>query len=559
MTELIDKKTKDALVPLFKSMGGDVRLVFFTQQEPPCPACREQRLILEEVAALSERLTLEIHDFVADGRMAARYGIDKIPALAVIGARDFGIRFFGMTAGYEFTSLIEGILLAASGKSGLPPEFEQLVNRINEPVHIQVMTTVTCPYCPDAVHAAFQLAMANDNIRADMVEVGSLPLVSNKYAVSGVPKTVINEVFHVEGAMPVDRLFMEVLKAVKPEDYARLEDARREARPGRRARKAEEGRDYELIIVGGGPAAMSAAVYAARKDLDVLLVSRDVGGQMNYTAEIDNYLGLPGLSGHELTELFRNHAESYPVAMKLGENVAVIKKDGDRFSVTMADGSSFAGNAVIYTAGKEYRRLGIPREEMFIGKGIAFCATCDAPLYRGKKVAVVGGGNSAFTAARDLMNFATEVHVIHRRGEFTADESLQRKVSGAINVFLHPGMLVREILGGSRFEGIRMISTDGEKREELRVDGMFLEIGLEPNTAPVSGLIALNERREIPVNARNETALDGFFAAGDCTDVFEKQICIAVGDGAKAALSAHRYLNERGLTRSRAKSEEVWG
>lgn len=523
-----------------------VKLLFFTQ-EYACPPCAQQRQLLEELASLSEKIELQVYDFVSNGNEAKIYGIDKMPATAVLGEKDYGIRFYGLTAGYEFTSLLESILMVSTGFSGLTPQLEGLVKGIKEKVHLQVLVSLTCPYCMQIVHVADQFAFVNENIRADMIEVSQFPQLAQKYDVTGVPKTVINELYSFEGALPAGNVYLEVLKAVKPEEYSRLEEALRELRGTRKATVAEERHLYDILIIGGGPAAMSATIYAVRKGLDTALIAKKWGGQITYTASVENYLGMPTISGPEMVETFRAHLESYPVAEAFGVNVVRVEKEGKAFAVVTEDKRRFTARSVIYCAGKEYRRLGVPLEERFVGKGIGFCATCDAPLYRGKRVAVVGGGNSAFTALRDLLNFASEIHLIHRRKEFRADDVLVEEARQAKNVTFHTSMVVRSFLGKYKLTGVRLESVDGKERFDLNVDGVFLEIGLAPNTGPLKGLVGLNNRGEVPVNKDQSTAVEGLFAAGDVTDVEEKQISIAVGQGASAALTAYKHLMEKRL------------
>jgi alkyl hydroperoxide reductase subunit F len=242
----------------------------------------------------------------------------------------------------------------------------------------------------------------------------------------------------------------------------------------------------------------------------------------------------------------------------LGKKVVKVSRNSDFFSVALEDGTIFNGHAVVYCAGKEYTRLGVPGEDRFIGRGIAFCATCDAPLYRGKRVAVVGGGNSAFTAVRDLTGFASHIYLIHRSDVFKADPALVSQVRTMKNVTFMPFTTVREFLGRDSLTGVRLARLDGTQPEDLIIDGVFLEIGLTPNSDPVKDLIALNEKGEVPVTKENATALPGLFAAGDVTDNTEKQIAIAVGDGARAALTAHRYLLDKELTRSLVSVGDTW-
>jgi alkyl hydroperoxide reductase subunit F len=557
MSKLIDEKAKTELQPVLAALVNQVRLVFFTQ-ENACPGCAAQEELLKDLSALSEKLKLEIYDFVLNGDQVINYKIDKIPATAVIGERDYGIRFYGLTAGYEFASLLEAIIMLSSGRSDLDPQLEELVKNIKAPVHMQVMVTLTCPYCPNMVHVAQQFAFVNENIRADMVEASEFPQLAQKYQVTGVPKTIVNETNSFEGALPAPAAYLEIIKAVNPEEYKRIEEDIRQAQGARKTKEAEQDHEYEIAIVGGGPAAMSAAIYAARKGLDVALVAKKLGGQVNYTGAIDNYLGLSGISGAEMTESFRNHMEKQPLAEAIGINVSKVENNDSEFTLLTEDNRRFKARSVIYCTGKEYRRLGVPGEEQFIGKGIGFCATCDAPLYQNKRVAVVGGGNSAFTSARDLINFASEIHLIHRKNEFRADASLIQEVKAAKTVTFHTPMKVKAFLGTDKLTGVRLESVDGQEKLDLLVDGVFLEIGLTPNSDPLKDLIELDKFGQVPVNRDQSTKIKGLFAAGDITDVEEKQISVAVGQGALAALSAYKYLLENKLSKSQNVKKESW-
>ena len=288
------------------------------------------------------------------------------------------------------------------------------------------------------------------------------------------------------------------------------------------------------------------------------MIANKFGGQITYTATVENYLGFPQIGGQDMTTLFRNHMENYQVAEVLGINVTSIIKDGMGFIARTEDNRNYKARSIIYCAGKEYKKLGVPGEEKFIGKSIGFCATCDAPLYSGKRVAVVGGGNSAFTSVRDLLNFASEIHLIHRRNEFRADEALVKEVLNAGNIKIHTPMMVDSFLGAEKLTGVRLVSADKKDKITIDVDGVFLEIGLTPNTLPIKKLTKLNKWGEIPIKRDQGTEVSGLFAAGDVTDVTEKQISIAVGDGAKAALAAHRYLVENKLTKSKVGVKDTW-
>ncbi|MBI5743068.1 MAG: FAD-dependent oxidoreductase [Elusimicrobia bacterium] len=557
MEKIISGEAERDLRRLLAGLDKPVRLLFFKQKGFSCPSCSHQEQLLLELCGLSGKLKLEIRDPVLDGDIAMNYKIARAPATAVLGERDYGIRFYGVTGGYEFPSLLEAVMLVSGGRSNLDPQLQELVRKITVPVHLEVMVTLTCQYCPEVVRVAHEFAFLNDNIRADMVESAEFPDLSRKYEVTGVPKTLINGTSSFTGALPAPAIYLEVVKTVAPEQYQELVTQVRAAGAAAKIRRAEPGHRYELGIVGGGPAAMSAAVYAARKGLDVALVAKKLGGQVNYTAGIENYLGLAEVTGAEMTDAFHSHMARHQVAEAIGENVVKIEKEREDFLLRMEGGRTFKARAVVYCAGKEYKRLGLPGEDALVGKGIGFCATCDAPLYKGKAVAVVGGGNSAFSSVRDLLAFASEVHLVHRSGNFRADAALVAEIKKAPNVKLHTGMEVKAYLGGDRLTGVRLQSPDGKKLE-LAVDGVFLEIGLTPNSVPVGELARLNKFGEIEVDRAQATAEKGLFAAGDVTDTEEKQISVAVGQGAAAALAAYKYLADNGLTKSSAGRKDPW-
>ncbi|MEJ2686418.1 MAG: FAD-dependent oxidoreductase, partial [Gammaproteobacteria bacterium] len=442
---------------------------------------------------------------------------------------------------YEYGSLLEAALMVSSGRAGLDPDVERLVQAIDVPVHLEVMVTLTCPYCPRMVHLAHQLALASEHIRADMVESAEFPQLVQRYQVSGVPRTVVNEVHAFEGALPPADAVLEILKGVKPAAYERIEAQQREARGERHATAAQDDHTYDLLIIGAGPAGLAAAIYAMRKGLDVVLVGEHMGGQMTNTASVENWLGIPEISGQDLAGMFRDHAERYPIAERLGVKVHRVARQGDHFTADAGD-HHYTAKAVVYCAGKQYRTLGVTGENRFLGRGIAFCATCDAPLYRDKTVAVVGGGNSAFTAVRDLLRFARHIHLVHMLADFQADPVLVDEIRQAPNVTFHLSTQVQEFLGSTDLTGVRLQSADGKRHFDLKVQGVFLEVGLVPNASPVEELVTLNEAGEIPVQCDQSTAVPGLFAAGDITDAPDKQMIIAAGAGAQAALAAARYL-----------------
>jgi len=298
---------------------------------------------------------------------------------------------------------------------------------------------------------------------------------------------------------------------------------------------------YDLIIVGGGPAGLAAAVYAARKLLSTLLITRDIWGQVNWTMGVENYLGYQLIEGPELISKFQRQVEKFPIDRKVGYDVSRIEKTEEAFQVIAENGEKFEGKAVLVATGKRPRRLNVPGETEFVGRGVTYCAVCDGPVFAGQRVAVIGGGNSALEAALDMVKVAEWVELVSIT-PLTGDPILIERLSQAQNLTVFLEHEVVSITGSKFVEGIAIKHLGTEDSVQLDVSGVFIEIGLEPNSNLVKGLVQLNERGEIPVNCPSETPVKGLFAAGDVTTVPEKQIVIAAGEGAKAALQAHRYL-----------------
>lgn len=297
---------------------------------------------------------------------------------------------------------------------------------------------------------------------------------------------------------------------------------------------------HDLIIIGGGPAGMTAAVYAARKRLDAVLITKDLGGQVLWTREIENYLGFQYITGPELIAKFEEHLRRYPATI-IYDEVTKLEREGDGTFLVRCRERDHRAKAVIVASGKRPRRLCVPGEEEYTGRGVGYCATCDGPLYAGKTVAVVGGGNSALQAAIELSGIAAGVHLVVRGG-FRADPVLVDKLRATTGVEVQRGYVVRGIGGGDTVERLTLAAVADGRERTLAVHGVFVEIGLDPNSEFIAGVTGLNEQREIEVDCRTATGVPGLFAAGDVTDGPDKQIVIAAGDGAKAALVACEYL-----------------
>jgi len=295
---------------------------------------------------------------------------------------------------------------------------------------------------------------------------------------------------------------------------------------------------YDLIIIGAGPAGITASVYAARKKMNFLVITKDVGGQAGWSADVENYPGYQFITGPDLVTKFQEHMQKYGIQLKENEETIELEKK-DKIIYIKTTKSNYEAKTAIVAAGKKVKEIGVPGEREYKNKGVAYCVTCDGPLFAEKDVAVVGGGNSALDAAIQMMNIANKVYLINMTDRFTGDAIMQGKVRDNPKVTILHNTIVESITGDKFVKGMN-VNTLG-KKQALDVKGVFIEIGLMPNSWFAKG-IDKNEKGEIEVSCTNETNVPGVFAAGDVTNVPEKQIVIAAGDGAKAALGAFRYL-----------------
>jgi alkyl hydroperoxide reductase subunit F len=298
---------------------------------------------------------------------------------------------------------------------------------------------------------------------------------------------------------------------------------------------------FDLIIIGAGPAGITAGIYAARKKMNVMVISKDIGGQAAWSGDIENYTGYQFISGPELVSKFEEHIRKYRIELKENEEAKEVSKKGD-IVLLKSDKGNYEAKTVIIASGKRSKELKVPGEREFKNKGLTYCATCDGPLFSGKDVAVIGGGNSALDAALQLINIANRIYIVNNTLNLNGDAVMLGKVTSSVKVAVLNEAKVISVIGDKMVKGVK-IEQKG-KQKDLSVSGVFVEIGLIPNS-DFAQEVDRNERGEIKVNSYNETNVPGIFAAGDVTDVPEKQIIIAAGEGSKAALSAFRYLARR--------------
>jgi len=298
---------------------------------------------------------------------------------------------------------------------------------------------------------------------------------------------------------------------------------------------------HDLMIIGGGPAGLAASVYAARKQLKALLASVNIGGQVNNTWGVENYLGYQFIEGPELIDKFHSQVSQFPIDQKIGDKVSRLEKIKGGFKAISEAGDRYQSQAVVFATGKSPRKLNVPGETELTGRGVTYCAICDGPVFSGQRVAVVGGGNSALEAALDMVKIAEHVDLVSLT-PLTGDAILIDKLKKAKNLDIFLEYQTERIEGQKFVDGILIKNLKSDEEKRLDVTGIFIEIGLVPNSDPLKKIIKLNKSGEVPINCSCETELPGLYAAGDVTDVPEKQIVVAAGEGAKAALQAHRYL-----------------
>lgn len=378
---------------------------------------------------------------------------------------------------------------------------------------VKVYTTENCPYC-----RMVQAFLRKHGVEYDIVDVGKDREAAREMirisGQRGVPVTISGDAVIVG----FDAKRLRELFGTPPEEIV-----------------------HDVVIVGAGPAGLTAAVYCARKLMKTVVVAENIGGQAAWSWAIENYMGFSTISGEELVRKFEEQVRGFDVRLEL-ESVGEIRKEGDTVLVKTASGIVYRSHTLILASGKEPRRLGLPDEDRLMGKGVSVCAICDAPLYRGKPVAVVGGGNAALQTAIEMTKFASSVALIARRSLRCDEVYLEQAKEAGVQTFSHHE--VTTLHGDAGLTGITVRDRETGEETDLGVEGLFLAIGLAPNTGFLKDLVALNEQGEILIDENGHTNVPGIFAAGDATCVKAKQIIVAAGDGAKAALEAHEYFEQ---------------
>ncbi len=520
----LEKELIDQLKGIFANLSSPVTLL--VEGSPEDANRKEMEEFATDFATSSSQLKVKVEDTpTPSGTAVLSIWRDGVPT---------GISFAGVPGGHEFSSLILAVLNSDGQGKNLPDEqMKKRIAAISTPVEIKTFVSLTCSICPDVVQALDVIALNNPGINNTVIDGGVVPDMVKEYNINGVPTVYANgELLNVGQAT-----MGELVAKLESMFGSNLEES------------AAEGTTHscDVLIAGGGPAGAAAAIYLARKGLKVGVVAGRIGGQVKDTNEIENLISVPSTTGTALAGDLRRHMDGYHIGIY--DNRRIVKTDikGKVKRLTADSGETFEAPQLVIATGASWRKLGIPGEEQYLGKGIAFCTHCDGPFYAGKRVAVVGGGNSGIEAAIDLAAICEHVDVFEFLDTLKADEVLQKKLATFPNVSIHTSSAVTEVNGdGRNITSITVRDRKTDKTAEYPVSGVFVQIGLIPNSKDFEGEVAINGRREIEVDRLGRTSVTNVYAAGDVTDSAYKQIVIAMGSGATAALTAVDDRNRSG-------------
>ena len=496
--------------------------VTFVLQKGEHPKRNELVTFLSELSQLSEILNFEEIDFSDSLRSPVSFTLK-------FGDKYSGIVFSGLPGGHEFNSLVLAMLHGGGGAGlKLDASLINFVSKIDNPIHFETFVSLSCENCPDVVQMLNKFAVMNENISAEMIDGGLFPEEIESKKIQGVPCVYLNGELFLSGRV----------------DSARIANRLLEIFPELLTENEEFGEIQDLTVVGGGPAGIAASIYAARKGLKVSLIVEKMGGQVADTVGIENMISISQTTGMELTKDLATHLDDYNVSVRELQRVASVKP-GDLMHIQLASGEIIRSKSTIIATGAAWKKLGIPGEEENIGRGVAFCPHCEGPFFKGKKVLVIGGGNSGLEAALDLCGIVELVTIIEFLPKLNGDQILLDQIASRSNINVITNASCQEIhASNQKVESVSYIDRSSEETHTISVSGVFVQIGLVPNSQFVKDLLDINAFGEIIVNEKGETSVDGIFACGDVTTAPYKQISIAIGDGAKASIAAAEYLQK---------------
>jgi NADH-dependent peroxiredoxin subunit F len=514
---MLDSNMQAQLKAYLEKLQHPIRLIASLDNSSKA---QELRGLLEEITALSSKITFDESgtDIRRPSFLIAREG------------QTTGVRFAAIPLGHEFTSLVLALLWTGGHPPKVSAEILAQIQALDNDVNFEVYMSLSCHNCPDVVQAAVMMAIFNPKITTTVIDGALYQAEIDRRQVMAVPMVYSNDAVFGSGRMTLEEMIAKL-------------DVASEARE---AQKLNNQKPYDVLVVGGGPAGAAAAIYAARKGIRVGVAAQRFGGQTNDTMAIENYISVLETDGPKFAAALEAQVRHYGVDIMNLQRAAKItpadRLDG-LIKVDMANGGSLQAKSVIISTGARWRSVNVPGELEYKNKGVAYCPHCDGPLFKGKRVAVIGGGNSGIEAAIDLAGLVAHVTVIEFADALKADAVLVNKLKSLANVTIYVNAQTTEITGAEgKVNGLRYKDRVTGEDRSVEVEGVFVQIGLVPNTEWLKGTLDLSRFGEIEVDAKGHTNVAGVFAAGDCTTVPFKQIVIAAGDGSKAALSAFDYL-----------------
>jgi alkyl hydroperoxide reductase subunit F len=514
---MLDDNLKAQLKGYLERVTRPVELVSSLDDRP---ASQEMRALLDEIGALSDKIAVR-----HDGNDARR------PSFSISQAgADMGVRFAAIPMGHEFTSLVLALLQAGGHPPKVDADVIEQVQALEGDFVFETYMSLSCHNCPDVVQALNLMAVLNPRIRHVAIDGGLFQAEVEARQIMAVPMVFLNGTMFHSGRIEIADILAKIDTGSAARDAAKL--------------GAKEA--FDMLIVGGGPAGAAAAVYAARKGIRTGVVAERFGGQTLDTMGIENFISVQETQGPKFAAAMESQVRSYGVDIMNSQRVTTIEpasKPGGEITVTLANGAALKSRSVVLATGARWRNVNVPGEDEYRNKGVAYCPHCDGPLFKGKRVAVIGGGNSGVEAAIDLAGLVAHVTLIEFADQLKADAVLVNKLNSLPNVEIHTGAQTTEITGADgRVNGLTYKDRASGKAHHVALEGVFVQIGLVPNTEWLRGTVELSKYGEILIDDKCATSLPGVFAAGDVTTVPYKQIIVASGEGSKAALSAFDHL-----------------
>ncbi|WP_218312503.1 alkyl hydroperoxide reductase subunit F [Alteromonas antoniana] len=514
---MLNQDILNALKGYFASMQKTVTFVVQTGEHS-----KRDELVkfLSDIAGVSDNVQLEERDTQGELRSAISFLLEA-------DGEDTGIRFSGIPGGHEFNSMVLAILHASGTELKIDDSLKGIIKGVKEDLHFEVFISLSCHNCPDVVQAVNQFALLNPHIKAEMIDGGLYQNLVEERDIQGVPSVYLNGELFANGKVDASTLIDKLL-----EHDPSLKEAN----------KGQSLPMQDVTVIGGGPAGVASAIYSARKGLKVAVVAHRFGGQVKDTMGIENLISVPKTTGPELVGNLMEHVKDYDITLKEHVRVENIEQ-GNVKTITLSSGEQIRTRSIVVATGARWRELGVPGEKENVGNGVAYCPHCDGPFFKGKDVAVIGGGNSGIEAALDLAGIVKSVTVFEFMPELKADQVLIDQANKRDNITIIKNAATRQILAeNGKVNAIEYQDRATNDVHTKELAGVFVQIGLVPNSQFMKGVVELSKYGEIVVDGKCNTSEPGIFAAGDVTTVPYKQIVISMGEGAKASLAAFEYL-----------------